>query len=87
VNEDWMERFYREAHTKHLRGVLEHRGGDETKPYHGDRRLEYCEEQLDSANYLWGMQLDGTISQAEYEEGLRRHFESWWWMQQVIGRE
>lgn len=86
MNEDWMIRFYRECDAKHRRGVQEHRGGDDTLPYNGDRRVEYCEEQLDSANYLTGLAEDGTIGQAEYQQGWMRHFEAWWWMKQVMER-
>lgn len=86
MNEDWMIRFQNAAETKHRKGVWEHRGGDESLPYKGDRRVEYCEEQLDSANYLYGLMIDGTIGATEFEEGWMRHFQQWWWMMQVMER-
>lgn len=79
MNGDPMLIFHRECEEKYARGVVEHRGGDRTRPFVGDVFDEYCQEQLDSVNYLYDALLRGAISQEVFEYGFQRHFEMWWW--------
>lgn len=82
---DPMEQFERECRAKDLKGLMEHRGGDESLPYTGGPTpTSYKEEQLDSVNYLRRMCfIEHRISIEEYEYQFRRHFEAYWWMSQV----
>lgn len=82
MNEDALELFHKERWQKHVRGVHEHRNGDFSAPFQGDRVIEYCSEQLDSVNYLEQDLNDGKISQAEFDYASQRHFEVWNWRRQ-----
>lgn len=84
--DDAWEQFVRAANQKYARGVVEHRGGDDTKPFAGCVFTEYSDEQLDSFKYLEKMLNDGTISREEAEYWAARHMEAWLWVRTVKER-
>lgn len=79
MNLDPKIQFQRECQQKYLRGLWEHREGDASRPFNGDLSEEYCQEQLDSVNYLFEKLQTGVISQAEFDYAFETHFELWWW--------
>lgn len=79
MNEDALELFHTERWHKHVRGVQEHRGGNFNAPSTAIQPKDYCDEQLDSVNYLEDDLKEGKISQAEFDYAAQRHFEMWNW--------
>lgn len=79
MNVDPKIQFQRECDAKFWRGVREYRGGDATLPFVGDLIDEYCQEQLDSVNYLMDELRNGRISVQEFDYAFGHHFELWWW--------
>jgi len=79
---DPMQAFIQAAWTKYINGRRKY--GPEWQGQHPAN--EYLEEQLDSKSYLDWLHERRLISRAEYDEGVRLHFQAWWWMNQVLKR-
>lgn len=79
MNIDPRLQFQQECVHKYLRGLWEYRNGDANAPFVGDLWDEYCQEQLDSVNYLFDKLQQDKISREEYEYAFGHHFELWWW--------
>lgn len=79
TTEDALELFHKARWNKHVKGVIEHRNGDFNAPYTANQPKDYCDEQLDSVNYLEDDLNRGRISQAEFDYASQRHFEMWNW--------
>ena len=76
--------FIEAAERKEKSGVLEHRGGDATLPFHGNLFDEYEDEQLDSFNYLVRMHATKVIGDEEFKKAFEMHLDCWLWMHRNV---